>query len=272
MLAPPVFPQPMVEPLRALSQDFLLPGAGDIPLDTVVLFETNTPFVEAYLAGANHEMSRELLWREFPNDQRATYFHNFWPAVESASQMPAIHEWLPESRLGGNFSLGDGQETLVLLVRGQLLLRYPDAIIYAVKAASATKLGEEERHPLFRGRLDPDITYIGLKLTKEEALEEPGWFFVLEEQPTSPRFGLDVKRDPSLNPTVPPPRWKDVSWEDFTVPEGGHLRFEDSAVTVQQPESLQWAFNAAHQAAILRQRPARVAIHARLLLKSLIES
>jgi hypothetical protein len=216
-------------------------------------------------------MSRELLWREFPNEQRATYFHNFWPGAETGSQIPSIHEWLSTSELGQNFRLDDGQEKLVLLVKGQLLLRYPDAIIYAVEAASPTRLGTKEAHPLFRGRLDPDITYIGLNVTEEDARGEPGWFFVLQEQPTSPRFGLDVSRDPGLAPDAPLPGWNNLSWQDLKVPEGGHLRLKDTSVTVQKPEGLQWGFNAAHQAAILRQRPARVAIHARLLLTPLPE-
>jgi hypothetical protein len=140
-----------------------------------------------------------------------------------------------------------------------------------VQAASPTRLGTKEAHPLFRGRLDPDITYVGLDVTEEEARGEPGWFFVLQEQPTSPRFGLDVNRDPGLAPDAPLPGWNNLSWQDLKVPEGGYLQLKDSSITVQKPEGLQWGFNAAHQAAILRQRPARVAIHARLLLAPLSE-
>ncbi len=38
------------------------------------LLRTNNRFIEAYLVGLNHEMGRELLWREYPTDQRGTYF------------------------------------------------------------------------------------------------------------------------------------------------------------------------------------------------------
>ena len=30
------------------------------------------------MVGLNHEMSRELLWNEFPTDQRGSYFRQFW--------------------------------------------------------------------------------------------------------------------------------------------------------------------------------------------------
>ena len=30
------------------------------------------------MAGLNHEMARELLWRGYPTDQRGTVFRRFW--------------------------------------------------------------------------------------------------------------------------------------------------------------------------------------------------
>ncbi|MGH7552823.1 MAG: hypothetical protein ACREMQ_07315, partial [Longimicrobiales bacterium] len=60
----PTFHRPMYEPLRDLGQDWLLPGLDQIPVDTVALVVTNQTFVEAYMVGLNHEMSRELLWNE----------------------------------------------------------------------------------------------------------------------------------------------------------------------------------------------------------------
>ena len=30
------------------------------------------------MVGLNHEMARELLWREYPTDQRGSYFRQFW--------------------------------------------------------------------------------------------------------------------------------------------------------------------------------------------------
>ena len=30
------------------------------------------------MTGLNHEFGRELLWREYPTDQRGSYFRQFW--------------------------------------------------------------------------------------------------------------------------------------------------------------------------------------------------
>ena len=68
----------MYEALRDLSQDFLFPGLEHVPPNTVTLLETNPKFVESFLVGLNAEMSRELLWRNYPTDQRGTYFRQFW--------------------------------------------------------------------------------------------------------------------------------------------------------------------------------------------------
>jgi hypothetical protein len=54
-----------------------------------------------------------------------------------------------------------------------------------------------EKYPLFRGTLDPDITFIGFDLEEAEARGDPdpqkgkpGWFIVIQEQPTA--LWLDV--------------------------------------------------------------------------------
>jgi hypothetical protein len=260
----PTFPQPMYEALRDLSPEFLLPGVGSILTDTVTLLNSNPRFIEAYMVGLNHELSAELLWREFPGDLRGTAFHRFWDtrgASETIAQLPAIRSWNPAAALGSNFA---GGEQLVLLIRGELLQRYPDALIYAVKARTLSTLGTEEQLPLFRGRIEPDITFLGFKLTDEEArggATSRGWFFVIQEQPTAPRFGLDVTRE---KPLV---SWNDLGWSDLKTAPGAHLRTDDLLVpAADRPPGPVWPLNGAHLAAILRQRPVRVAFHARRLL------
>ena len=74
----PRVPGPMYEPLRDMSQDWLLPGLDKVPPNTITVLETNPRFIESYMVGLNHEMARELLWREYPTDQRGTYFRQFW--------------------------------------------------------------------------------------------------------------------------------------------------------------------------------------------------
>jgi hypothetical protein len=74
IMAAPDFPRPMYEALRDISSDYLLPGLEHVLPNTATMLQTNPAFVEAFLAGLSTEMARELLWREFPTDQRGTYF------------------------------------------------------------------------------------------------------------------------------------------------------------------------------------------------------
>jgi hypothetical protein len=272
-LPAPRFPRPMYEALRDLSQDLLLPGLEQVPAETVILLETNPSFVEAFMVGLNHEMGRELLWRGYPSDQRGTSFTSFWDSAGTGSeavQLAPIHTWPLSRPLGQNFMPDVGSHQLVLLIRGELLRRYPGAVIYAAPAASPTTVAESGvRLPLFRGSLEPDVTFLGFNLTAAEARGHPGWFFVIEQQPTEPRFGLDVPLQFGLNPQQLG-SWSQLSW--------GHLAPSRAAFEALShlplaaiPEGktldqLTWNFNAAHMAAITLQPPMRVAIHARALL------
>ena len=72
IMAAPTFPTPMSRALAAVSQDYLLAGLERLPRNSITSVKTNPAFVAAFMAGLNHEMSRELLWREYPTDQRGT--------------------------------------------------------------------------------------------------------------------------------------------------------------------------------------------------------
>ena len=49
------------------------------------------------MVGLNHEMARELLWREYPTDQRGSYFRQFWDA-SVAVERERISEEFPTRR------------------------------------------------------------------------------------------------------------------------------------------------------------------------------
>jgi hypothetical protein len=272
-LPTPRFPRPMYEALRDLSQDLLLPGLEQVPAETVILLETNPSFVEAFMVGLNHEMGRELLWRGYPSDQRGTSFSHFWDsagAVSEAVQLPPLHTWPLSRPLGHNFMPDGGGGQLVLLIRGELLRRYPGAVIYAAPAASPTVVAEVgARLPLFRGSLEPDVTFLGFNLTAAEARGHPGWFFVIEQQPTEPRFGLDVPQQFGLNPQQLA-SWSQLSWGHLAPSQAAFEALSHLPLAVIQEgktlDQLTWNFNAAHMAAITLQPPMRVAIHARALL------
>ena len=141
----PQFPQPMYELIRDYFQDVLLPGMEHVPPNSIALLETNQSFIEAYMVGLNHEMSRELLWRGYPTDQRGTYFRQFWDVRgnaralneeqrEQLKDITAVATWTVNSNLGEHGPRSSTEGQMVLLIRGDLLLRYPRAMVYAVEA------------------------------------------------------------------------------------------------------------------------------------------
>lgn len=290
----PVFTQSMFEPLRDHFAEWLMPGLDGIPQNTLALLETDDAFIEAYLVGLNHELGRELLWREFPVDVRGTFFRRFWSPLpgregDSAPLLEAIADWAPDSRLGGHLRTGaaDGaQNQLMLLLRGDLLQRFPNAEISAVRAvwagdgdARRREPGTEARRPLFRGGWGSDVTLIGFALTGAEVrgtAEDPGWFFVIREREGDARFGLDAPVG-----TARPPEdiaaWDRLSWDDLVDrPEDlpalvyvslagrlgglGELPLQGPSDTPSV--SALWGHNGAHMAAITQQAPVCVAIHA----------
>jgi len=277
VLPHPEFPQPMYEALRDISQDFLLPGAANVPADTVTAVKTNPQFVESFMVGLNHEMSRELLWREYPTDQRGTYFTRFWDVGGMAGggrppQIAPIHQWTPASALGKSF-LGDGFEgRLVLLIRGEVLRRYPGTVVCAVRADTLGTPQAQEIYPLFRGALEPDMVFLGFDLTEAAARGgggQPGYYFVLQEQPAEPRFGLDIPAQFGADPAGLT-TWDDLTWGHVAADAAGfeQLNYLPLAgpVAGRRLENAEWGFNAAHMARILLQKRVRVAIHANELL------
>lgn len=303
IMAAPDFPQPMSESLAKLSQDWLLPGLDQVPPNTVSLLETNQPFVEAFMVGLNHEISRELLWNEYPTDQRGTYARQFWNSAghvpapgedpESSKDINKIHALPLSASLGENSSRPPGpsdEPNLVLLVRGELLRRYPNALVYAAKAR-LTSDGDEreidntvpEKHPIFTGQLSPDVAFFGFELTETVARGNPpssgadqGWFFILQEQPAEPRFGLDLTDNP--NPDLPT-RWDQLAWQhlDPTVdyvnlnsdrPDTRNVTDPGGPGAVWHADTGLGAAGARASdiAYITLQRPVRVAVHATRML------
>jgi hypothetical protein len=205
VLATPELERPMYEALRDLFPSLMLPGLSEIEDNTVGLLVTNPRFVEAFLIGVNHELGRELLWRGFPARSRTTYFRHFWDRRGQPGQdalpadIPPIADWDPASRPGEIAEGSEGQ--VVILVRGELTRRYPNAIYYMVEAARdpvSTKLtlGTRELYPQFRGSLGQDMSFFGFALAEDVArgdASQPGWYFVIQQAPGEPRFGVPAE-------------------------------------------------------------------------------
>ncbi len=193
----PKFTNPMYRRLTALGVEYLLPGAGDIPTDTLGLLATHPPFIEAFLAGLNHEMGREFLWREYPTRLDDTWFQYFWDGGPDASpDVLPMRQWQGLAALGEHYPPKVPQASLVLLVRSAILRRYPDLRVYAVEAAWENTTGQnvrieapngEVKSPLFAAGLTSDISVYGFDLEADQARGSanpkfhPGYFFVLEQ-------------------------------------------------------------------------------------------
>lgn len=247
----PYFPQPMYEALRDLSQELLLPGLDKVLANSVIGLRTNERFVNAYMVGLNAEMARELLWRGYPTDQHGTYFDRFWDAAGATDEpdIDPLHEWSSRPLQGPSAST-DGK--FVMLMRSELLQRYPTASIYAVpvvRAANGQRVPSAdptvEEHPVFRGSLPPDVTFVGFKLTEKQITAGDGYFIVIQEHPTEPRFGLD----------------------SGVAPAGRYLATASGAPNGVPLRNLEWRQNGAHMAGILRLLPVRIAIHASQFIK-----
>jgi hypothetical protein len=263
VMAYPRIDLPMYAPLKEISVELFLPNINLIAPNSITLIETNQRFIEAYMVGLNHEFARKLLWREYPTDQRGSYFRQFWDVRsvinseglsdnalrEQLYDIPELHRWALTSALGSHNnrqSSSEHGEQAVLVIRGELLKKYPTAVIYANRAEWEFKAdgvtpdltkprklvellpGEEAtppptkiRTPLYEAKADPDIYFFGFDLTIPEAKggtgvppdTDPGWFFVIKERPGEPRFGLELTRD--ANPEV----LDELTWDD-AIPGG----------------------------------------------------
>ena len=299
----PIIDLPMYKPLAGLSSELFLPNINKIEQNSITLLENNQKFIESYMVGINHEMSRELLWREYPTDQRGTYFRQFWdvnsvlteqPVPEDVKDelrdIPPIDTWnktnegkkfplqaysVKVNELGSHNQRAEksGKTQIVLVIRGELLKKYPTAVVYAQKAVWGTdesdtqtisaertliELTPEElknppkdkfQTPLFEAKVDPDIYFFGFDLDDEEVKgadpitginDKAGWFFVLKERPGEPRFGLDINKAKTETGEERIINWNNLSWKDIGTPDGKYIEL------IQNPigSNLNITFNA----------------------------
>jgi hypothetical protein len=278
-MAYPVIDLPMYDPLTKLSSELFLPNINLIEQNTVTLLETNQPFIEAYMVGLNHEFARELLWREYPTDQRGSTFRQFWDVrsffnaenleddalKEKLRDIPPLHKWSLSGELGDHDHReagGDPEDELVLVIRGELLKRYPTAVIYAHRACwqrkgdgsdadaakepclraggidpsqerrlapltpaeEATPPLSKVRTPLYEAKVAPDIYFFGFDLTEEEAKGGTG-----ANPDDDPGWFFVIKERPGeprfgLDNEKQPQLnvWNDLSWKDLPTAAPGN--------------------------------------------------
>ena len=262
VLAAPSLDAPVFRYLARLDASRFMPGAGDVPAESIMLLETNPRFIEALLVGLNAEMNRELLWREFPTDQRGTPFKHFWGWSDGGADIGPIHTWAPGNALGTNTRIGKGGQ-IVMLIRGRLLQRYPNTSIYAWRSSGGKLVNPpaatDIKQPVFSGVLGSDIAFAGFDLTDADLSQGDGWFFVLQQQPTEARFGFDD--GDGAAPRIPT-TWSDATWEDTGTPPGHYLRLSGNPLSGVKIGAASFVDHAAALAYISMQKPVSVALHA----------
>jgi hypothetical protein len=274
VMACPQFTAPLALALLQDHPDWLIPGLANFPDDRVTLLQANGAFVEAFLAGANHEMNREMLWRGYPTDQRGTPFRRFWPRPDGNPDIPPITAWPAATPLGRNgAALGQDLEAmLVLLVRGEVLRRYPRTIAYAAPGIITDgklglNTGVDWTPPLFLLPLDGKTTAFAYPLAAGDVRSDipngkAGSYFVFSEPVTGPRFKF------AASAPSPPQVWNDVDWGSVPTSRGFAVAGVDLAPPPQEngPDSARWNRDAADMARIAFARPFRIAYHADELL------
>jgi hypothetical protein len=266
IMSHPRFGMPIAAELLSRWPEWAIPGISGFPPNSATLLETNSPFVEAVLVGLNQEFNRELLWREFATDQRGTAFARFWPSELDNPDVDEIARWPLEVELGDHGETG-GQDLLVLLVRAEVLRRFPGTTVHAAKSVGGLVPDEgagEWKKPTFPLAIDEQTAIFAFDLGEEQAREEK-WLFVLREPVHGTQFGFDTRTN------LPLDTWADLTWDDvpvdrgFVVPRslGGR---PPTPGRLQGPDPAQWGRDAADVARIAFQRPFQLAISPRRLL------
>jgi len=224
--------------------------------------------------------------------------------VEFYRDIHPIHGWRSNNLLtvlGENRPVGKSiKSNLVLVVRGDLLRRYPNTDVYAVNAIpnpaprdqttvfanSKRREGSQVERPLFQARFGRDVFCYGFNLTKEQVMgtsvdagTDLGWYFVLAERFGEPRFGLDEPENPADDFGRQAPTLLEVSWAHLANDQAAYdalLNIDLNAHTVKTPAGgfvspgsgpAKWNDTAAGTAAIFLQLPFRLFFHAGKMLK-----
>lgn len=179
----PDFLDPTYFYLREMSVDYVLPASGSLLKNTISCFYSNPMFEESYLMGMNTEMGKELLWREYPTDQRGSYFRKFWDQttlpkkdeLEKYYDVKPLEFW--NKPLGNNHNDGKGQK-LVFAIKGELMQAFPDTDVYLQ--------GSTILRPDMTSWLTEDTYLVGFTGIKKEQLRN--YRLVFRQKPMSLQF------------------------------------------------------------------------------------
>lgn len=197
VMAAPLFPDPTSFYLRELSEKYVLPSVEELKPNSISCFQSNPAFEEAFLAGMNTEMGRELLWREYPTDERGSCFRKFWDQNELPSDFAKgyfdvkyLHQW--KGRLGENHESGKGKMA-VFVIKSELMVMYPNTSLCLAVSKTAREGGEyleSVLDPVMTGWLSNDTFMAGFDVAQLPKTD--GIFLAFVETDKSQRFFRDI--------------------------------------------------------------------------------
>jgi hypothetical protein len=204
-LAPPEvcvgLDRPVWRDLNEHFSEWLLPGVGNLPDDSVIALESNPVFTDAFLAGYNTQVVSELRWRNLRIATNCTPLKVFWERAHTGTgaridDIVGLETWPDTSDLGtpSHRPGGAAAHDLVLAFRGQLFLRFPKTAFYLVSAVHAGKVDFSKDPasaapkilPSFQGRIGADVMFFGFQ--GFPATDVVKHWVALEEPPAGFRF------------------------------------------------------------------------------------
>ncbi|MFK7954204.1 MAG: hypothetical protein AB8B73_15245, partial [Ekhidna sp.] len=243
------------------------------------------------------EMARELMWRKYPTDQKGSYFRMFWDKSDSDIDtsnddeyfdIKELHTWSDSAALGAQEAYPD---QLIMVVRAELLEKFPGTQIYAVKrildddgdagtldGMTHSSLDSDVIMPSFKAKLGEALMLIAFDMSAEVALgtnntdpDNYGYYFVFQERMGELRFGLDVVDLVETNGVVPTiSDWDDMHWNNPSLTD--FIDLSTIPINVDNPQDasfrLLWGQSSSRMAEITNQKP----IYFRIPASGLIQS
>ncbi len=192
-------------------------------------FKTFPKIEEAYAKGEPSDIEKEIA------DAYETVIEKWLLTREEDKDIDKLADWIKNKRLGDHPAKGnptnaeEDTNRLVLLIRGELLLKFKNTLIYLVKnIGGKPDLSENASRlfPLFEGELPPDIVFLGFKKVKAE-----DYYVIFEERMTELRFGLDKTPEGDEPGTTE----NNFSWEHFpSLVEEGYLDGNQPTIFAQE--------------------------------------
>jgi hypothetical protein len=202
--------RPVWSDVKDAFDEWLLPGIGKLPENSVIAVETNPRFVDSLLVGLNTQLLGELRWRNIPVATGCTPLREFWSRKDTTTGAPipditGVLNWADDSAMGtpAHRPPGVSGRDLVIVIRGQLFLRYPTTVVYLVTAEhGGTPDFSRDPDPAavhvlpsFQGRIGTDVTFFGFQGFDPDAVVRH--WLVFEEPPAGYRFANDQSTAPA---------------------------------------------------------------------------